>query len=54
MGAFFQGKDFSLGEKVAPLVGRAFPIAEIYDTDRHWELYARKEPFLNIEIARGR
>ena len=51
-GPSFEEKIFSLGEKVAPLVGRAFPIAEIYDTDRHWELYARKEPFLNIEIAR--
>lgn len=51
-GPSFEEKVFSLEEKVAPLVGRAFPIAEIYDADRHWEIYARKEPLLNIEIAR--
>ena len=51
-GPSFEEKIFSLGEKVAPLVGRAFPIAEIYDADRHWEIYARREPVLSIEIAR--
>ena len=51
-GPSFEEKIFSLGEEVAPLVGRAFPIAEIYGAERHWEIYARKEPLLSVEIAR--
>ena len=50
-GPSFKEKIFSLEKKVATLVGRAFPIAEIYDADRHWEIYAEKVPLLNIEIA---
>ena len=33
----FEEKIFSLDEEVAPLVACAFPIAEIYDAERHWE-----------------
>ena len=52
-GPAFEEKIFSLGEEVAPLVARAFPIAEIYDAERHWEIYAQKELLLSVEIARG-
>ena len=51
-GPSFEEKIFSLGEEVAPLVGRAFPIAEIYDAERHWEIYAQKDQLLSIEVAR--
>lgn len=51
-GPAFEEKIFSIDEKIAPLVERAFPIAEIYDTERHWEIYIQKEPLLSIEIAR--
>ena len=50
-GPAFEEKIFSLDEKVAPLVERAFPIAEIYNTERHWEIYAHKKPLLSIEIT---
>lgn len=52
-GPSFEEKIFSLGEEVAALAGRAFPIAEVYDAERHWEIYARKEPLLSIEVARN-
>ena len=51
-GPAFQEKIFSLGEEVAPLVARAFPIAEIYDAERHWEIYAPKKLLLSVEIRR--
>lgn len=51
-GPSFEEKIFSLGEEVAPLVARAFPIAEIYDAELHWEIYAQKEQLLSVEIAR--
>ena len=51
-GPSFEEKIYSLGEEVPALVGRAFPIAEIYNAERHWEIYAQKEPLLSIEIAR--
>lgn len=51
-GPAFEEKIFSLDEEVAPLVERAFPIAEIYNADQHWELYAQKELLLSVEIAR--
>lgn len=51
-GPAFEEKIFSLDEEVAPFVERAFPIAEIYDAERHWELYAQKELLLSVEIAR--
>ena len=51
-GPSFDEKIFSLGEAVTSRVGRAFPIAEIYDAEGHWEIYARKESLLSIEIAR--
>lgn len=50
-GPAFQEKIFSLGEEVAPLVERAFPIAEIYDAERHWEIYAPKKQLLSVEVA---
>lgn len=52
-GPAFEEKIFSLDEEVAPLVERAFPIAEIYDAERHWEIYAQKEPLLSVEIPRN-
>lgn len=51
-GPAFEEKIFSLDEEVAPLIERAFPIAEIYNTGQHWELYAQKELLLSVEIAR--
>ena len=43
-------KILAIGKKVVPLVGRAFPIADIYDDQRHWKIYNRKEPLFSIEI----
>ncbi|RKU22566.1 hypothetical protein C6500_03430 [Candidatus Poribacteria bacterium] len=51
-GPSFEEKIFSFGGNVASLVGRAFPIAEIYDAERHWEIYDQKEPLLSVEITR--
>ena len=51
-GPAFEEKIFSLDEEVAPLVACAFPVAEIYDAERHWEIYAQKEHLLTVEIAR--
>ena len=49
-GSSFEEKIFALDAEVAHLVGRAFPIAEMYDAERHWEIYAQRKPLLNIEI----
>ena len=51
-GPAFEEKILLIDEEVAPLVGRAFPIAEIYDAERHWEIYAQKDQLLSIEVAR--
>ena len=45
-------KIFLMSEDVASLVGQTFPIAEIYDAERHWEVYAKREPLVTVEIAR--